>query len=131
MDGEEKVWQDLSLVDNLSVEVTNAPEGSYTYEVDESGRLVLYIDGPQLILRSYGLVAKGTINGRDWCWSVKRIFEVVKHTADSNTIDSAVIEKGCEPVGIHITRLQARVLTKEEYDALDPLNNVLYLIPEI
>ncbi|MBO4849854.1 MAG: hypothetical protein J5529_03010 [Prevotella sp.] len=130
MDGDKKVWQDLSLVDNLQVELTNAPAGSYTYSVDEAGRLVLDIDGVQLNTISYGLVAKGTIDGRDWCWSVKRLFEVVKHTDDSNAHDTATIEMGCVPTGINITQLLARVVTEEEYAALEPLDNVLYFIPE-
>lgn len=119
MEGEEKVWVDLSLIDNLTVEIPGAPADAYTWQVDGEGRLVLDIDGPKLDVRGYGISVRGTINGRDWHWAVRRLFEVVRYTIESNVTDKETIEALCEPAGITATLLTATYMTEEEYQALE------------
>lgn len=115
----ERVDIDLREVDIDTVTLPGAPEGALTWQVDEDGRLLLDIDGPRLDVRGYGLAVTGTIGGRDWHWAVRRIFEVVRYTADSNTTDEATIEALCEPTGITVETLAAKAMTKAEWDALE------------
>jgi hypothetical protein len=117
--------QDLRLVEDLTVYIPCAPYGSYTYTLDDSGRLVLDIDGPQLSVRSYGIEVKGTINGRDWCWRVKKLFEIVKYTEDSNTHFLRLCSY-CAVAGINV--LPVKTVTFEQLANATLAPSTLYLV---
>lgn len=118
--------QDLRLVDNLVVTIPDAPIGSYTYSVDDSGRLVLDLDGPMLSVRAYGMEARGTIGGRDWCWRVKKLFEIVKYTDESNRYASMRMCMYCEIGGTTI--LPIKTVTMAEMGDTELLPNMLYIV---
>lgn len=125
-EGDVETPQDMRLVDNLVVSITNAPPGSYSYSVDDSGRLVLDLDGPMLSVRPYGMEAKGTIDGRDWCWRVKRLFEVVKYTDDSNSHTSIRLCSYCALPGM--TVMPVKTVTLEQISSMELAPSTLYIV---
>lgn len=130
MVGGEKVGVDLREVEIDTVDLPGVQASAVAWSVDGSGKLVLDIDGPQLDTRGYGLAVMGTVGGRDWHWAVRRIFEVVRYTAESNTTDEASLDVLCEPAGVSVAVLAARCMTEEEYEQLEEKDsNTIYITP--
>lgn len=118
--------QDLRLVDDFSVSIPGAPDGSYTYRVDDGGRLVFEFDGPKLSVRPYGLKAKGTIGGKDWCLRIKRLFEIVKYTDESNTHERVKVNVNCALPGTNWMPVKA--VTMEQMANMELAPSTLYIV---
>ena len=130
---------DLRGVDDIRVSIPSAPQDAYTWTVDELGRLVIDVDSPKFAIRAYSLIVTGTVQGRDWCYTQKEFFEVVRWTADSNVPSVAVsqqpeiviVEITVPPIGYGGTTLSATVLDIDEYDTLaEKDEHTLYVVTQ-
>lgn len=115
--------QDLREVEGLAVSIPKAPEGSFSYAVDSAGRLIIDFDGPMLAIRSYGIEAKGIVNGKDWCWRKRKLFEIVKYTDDSNDQWAAEMAVVAAPAGLTVLPV---IVTDNMEGSLLP--NTLYIV---
>lgn len=129
--GEETLPLDLRAVEGITVSIPGAPQGGYSWEVDTMGRLVLDIDGPQFPIREYSIMVMGTVLGRDWCYTQKAMFEIVRWTVDSNVYEDMTLEVTVPvpPMGYGESLISATVMDIDEYDTLaEKDENTLYVV---
>lgn len=122
---------DLRGVDDIVVNIQGAEQGTYTWWTNESGHLVVDIDGLRFRVGTYPLIVTGSVSNRDWCYAKKEAFRIVRWTDESNIYEEGNIraEITMPPIGHGDTTLSTLVLTMDEYLALaekDP--ETLYVI---
>lgn len=131
--GEETLSLDLRAVDNITVSIPGAPQNGYTWEVDNTGRLVLDIDGPQFSIRDYSIMVIGTVQGRDWCYTQRELFEIVRWTADSNVYEDETLEVEipAPPMGYGSSIISTTIIDIDDWLALsEPEENTLYMVTQ-
>lgn len=131
--GEETLPLDLRAVENITVSIPGAPQGGYTWEVDTTGKLVLDIDGPAFSIRDYSIMVMGQVQGRDWCYTKKGLFEVVRWTEDSNVYEEeeVEVEVPAPPMGYGGSFISATTMDIDAWLALsEPDENVLYIVTQ-
>lgn len=122
---------DLRGVDNIVVNIQGAKEGTYTWNVNDDGHLVIDIDGIQFRVSTYPLIVTGLIDGRDWCYAKKEAFQIVRWTDESNIFEEGniIAEIPMPPFGHGDTTLSAVTMNMDEYLALGEYDeSTLYVI---
>ena len=105
--GEETLPLDLRAVEGITVSIPGAPQGGYSWEV------------------------MGTVLGRDWCYTQKAMFEIVRWTVDSNVYEDMTLEVTvpAPPMGYGESLISATVMDIDEYDTLaEKDENTLYVV---
>lgn len=131
--GEETLPLDLRAVEGITVSIPGAPQGGYSWEVDTLGRLVLDIDGPAFSIREYSIMVMGMMLGRDWCYTRKGLFEIVRWTDDSNVYEDITLDVTvpAPPMGYGESLISATAIDIDDWLDLDePDENVLYVVTQ-